>query len=105
MKPTTATGPTPTADPPDHYDDPLATGAMPDAAEAPEPIPTGLSDEEDAQRHLALRFNHDLLFCINCEVHYERQVQVYPGEHRCPRCTLRLWRAGTPPLGTKRKVK
>lgn len=38
----------------------------------PEPIATGLSDEEDAARYLAQRFNPHLLFCPNCEATYDQ---------------------------------
>lgn len=63
----------------------------------PEPIVTGLSDEEDAQRLLAMRFNEDLLFCTNCEVSYDKTYWV------CPRCDITLSPMGTPPH--RRKVR
>lgn len=59
------------------------------------PVPTGLSEEDDAARLIALEFNSSLLYCPNCEVSYEND--------RCPRCLSRLQPQGTPPLSTKRK--
>lgn len=60
-----------------------------------EPIVTGLSEEEDAQRHLALRFNENLVFCTNCEVTYEL------AGWGCVRCGQILAPKGTPPKRRK----
>lgn len=48
----------------------------------PLPVPTGLTDEEDAARYMALRFNPDAGFCPNCEGVYESQ----PYDRYCPIC-------------------
>lgn len=82
--------------------DPLSLSEAAEKVTSAEPVPTGLADEEDAGRYLALRLNPDLLFCTNCEVHYERRaVEVlafteHPGgrtgfRHYCPRCEYRLY--------------
>src|SRR5579859_353201 len=86
----------------------------------PEPIPTGLSDEADAVRHLAQRLNPDLLFCTNCETHYEpeavvrndptnRRVMptlVEPYHYYCPRCEFRMYSRASKatPLSTRMKL-
>lgn len=64
-----------------------------------EPIITGLSEEEDAQRHIAVRFNPDLLVCPNCEITFDT-TQV--GDI-CPRCQLTLYPLGTSMLSARRK--
>lgn len=57
------------------------------------PQPIGLSDEEDAHRHLALRF--DSMFCINCELHFS-------AEHLwCNACSRTLRPYGTAPSRRK----
>jgi hypothetical protein len=94
---------------PINYDDPLEL----DDIYEPAPLPpareiTGLSDEEDARVLMDRRFNKRLLFCINCEVHYESRYEVDPAEwitHApdCPRCHMMLEPAGTTPLPTRRK--
>lgn len=62
-----------------------------------EPVITGLSEEEDAQRHIAARFNPDLLVCPNCEVLLDgKQVG-----HYCPRCGALSAPKGTAPLRRK----
>lgn len=60
-----------------------------------EPVITGLSEEEDAQRHLAVRFNPDLRVCVNCEIMVDVQVGF------CPRCLFSLAPIGTSPLRRK----
>lgn len=84
------------------YDDPLGLdNPLPDAAYPPEPVVvTGLSDEEDAARHLALRFNRDLRFCPNCEAIVDVTKMKDPHHHWCSYCgdTLR-------PLGTKPRIR
>lgn len=62
------------------------------------PIVTGLSDEEDAARHLALRFNTNLKFCANCEVYYELKAT---GAY-CRVCWMPLGEVGTSPSKLKR---
>jgi hypothetical protein len=59
------------------------------------PFPTGLSDEEDAHRHLAIRFN--AMFCTNCEAYYDADHEF------CNACSMRLRPVGTPPM--KRKIR
>lgn len=56
-----------------------------------EPVVTGLSDEEDAQRHLALRFNPDLRFCPNCETVIDSKLTGF----YCPRCSETLQTVGS----------
>lgn len=57
------------------------------------PVVTGLSDEEDALRHLAERFDPDLKFCTNCEVAYHSPL--------CMRCFDMTSPMGTPPRKKK----
>lgn len=57
--------------------------------EPPATAPTGLSEEEDAARHLALRFNPNMRICVNCE-------QIYDNIYICQRCDLPLR-----PIGAK----
>jgi len=57
------------------------------------PIPTGLSDEDDAPRLIAQKFNPDLWFCTNCEGHYD----VASIGYRCPRCMVTFSPPGTRP--------
>lgn len=50
---------------------------------------TGLSDEDDAARYLALRFNPDLRFCPNCETvvdtsKVDRPWCIYCGDNLQP---------------------
>ena len=54
----------------------------------------GLSDEADAKRYLALKFNPHLRVCTNCEITYEL-------EGRCPICSDQLMPIGTPPRRRK----
>lgn len=66
-------------------------------AQAIVPIPTGLSDEEDAKRHLAFKFDDGIGFCRNCEGHYKME-----GTHNlCPVCLSFLSPVGTPPAKRK----
>jgi hypothetical protein len=87
--------------PPEHYDDPFGLDYGDDEETPPvfepAPIPTGLSDEDDAARYLAQRFNGDLAFCPNCEVTYDfNRVGNF-----CPRCKDTLRDVGTPPRRRK----
>lgn len=66
---------------------------LPKEAYAPAALTiTGLSDEEDAARHLALRFNPDLRFCPNCET-----VMVPQPYNWCPYCGDHCREVGTKP--------
>lgn len=84
---------------PDRYDDPLDLSNQVQPYTVPgepiAPLPTGISDEEDAQRYIALQLNPALMFCTNCEVNYESDI--------CPRCLSQLQPPGTPPLKSRRK--
>jgi hypothetical protein len=81
----------------------------PDPAREIVPVPTGLTDEEDAQRYLRLQFDDTIGFCQNCEGTYTMERAVYEDDTReimatsCPRCGQRDWlvRAGTKPLRKK----
>lgn len=95
-----ATKPMPKKKQPDHsIDDPLglldpelSVGSFADPD--PLPIPTGLSDEDDAGRWLALKFH--AVMCWNCESVYEPDVGTF-----CPRCHLHL----LPVADAREKVK
>lgn len=64
---------------------------------APIEMPTGLSDELDAQRYLRLTFDSDNLgFCRNCEQTYTGDIYT-----RCPRCFDPLAEPGTAPRRRK----
>lgn len=63
----------------------------------PEPVVTGLSDEEDARRHLARRFNPDLKFCPNCEMIMDAKKTGF----FCPHCRDTLAEIGTQPRRRK----
>lgn len=65
----------------------------------PVPVPTGLSEEEDAQRYLALRFNPDLKFCPNCEVVVDGNLTGF----YCHTCTDTLQEVGTAPRRKKHR--
>lgn len=74
----------------------------PAAATLPVSEPTGLSEEEDAQRHMALRFNPELVWCANCEVSYDKPALYDPDDwHSCPRCGGYLTDDGRAPLRRK----
>lgn len=64
-------------------------------------VVTGLSDEEDAARLLALHFQSDLYVCRNCEVHYRCCTKFE--DDNCPRCNMPLSSKGVPPLKAKHK--
>lgn len=49
------------------------------------PIPTGLSDEDDAGRHLALQFDNEIWLCPNCEALWRNTTT-----HQCPYCGINL---------------
>lgn len=68
---------------PINLDEAFCRGAAAEERITPTPIPTGLNNEEDAARHLALRFNKSLLFCGNCEVTYDIDQERQPW---CPYC-------------------
>jgi len=89
---------------PDRYDDPLgldrpAPKDDPICAPQVPAVVTGLSDEDDAARYLALRFNPDLRFCPNCET-YHGAAREGMHDHWCSYCgdTLR-------PVGTRPRIK
>lgn len=90
----------------DHYDDPLGLEAPPKvtATVTPPtlPVPTGLTDEEDAARYMALRFNPNAMVCPNCEGIYDSS-DYDSSDHidHCPRCDERLQPLGTPPRRRK----
>lgn len=72
----------------DRYDDPLG---LDDPAPAPAPpaitaTVTGLNEEEDAARIIALRFNDQLRFCGSCEADYEVEHGRQGDPYNCPRC-------------------
>jgi hypothetical protein len=79
-------------------DDPLPDDDPICAPQAPLVI-TGLSDEEDAGRHLALRFNPELRFCPNCETFHGPPVKG-KHDHWCSYCGDNLR-----PMGTKPRTK
>lgn len=80
---------------PDHYDDPMGLDdpAPPPPVEITATV-TGLSEEEDAARHIALRFNTNLRTCVNCE-------QVYESIFFCPRCEFKTMPLGSAPWRKK----
>lgn len=65
-------------------------------------IVTGLSDEEDALRHIEQRFNPDLRFCPNCESIVVREVpgSIDPSNPWCDYCGDTLQ-----PMGTKARTR
>ena len=67
----------------------------------PLPLPTGLSDEEDAARHLALRFNRDLVYCPNCEWAMDKADAANDIDLNCPRCWCIVGPVGTKPYRRK----
>lgn len=73
-----------------------------DAAHIQPVVATGLSDEEDAARALARRFDRSLGFCRNCEQVYR---QATHGDivltTFCPRCKDTLHEVGTEPRRRK----
>lgn len=77
------------------YEDPFGVFPSDDIKVVAEPIPTGLSIEDDAKRILVIEFG--TCFCPNCETYYELE----PG-HFCPYCTWQLTTVGTKPLRCKR---
>lgn len=94
---------------PDHYDDPLGVDdeILPEGAPIYGPqvaIVTGLSDEEDARRHMALRFNGSIKFCPNCETFTTRDGDPAPQNnyHWCDYCGDNLREVGAAPRVRKR---
>lgn len=80
--------------------DPMAAGGQLVIAPL---VVTGLSDEEDAARHLTLRFDRTIGFCRNCEGYYPCEMH---GEIAmttwCPACKeYFLTEPGTKPLKRK----
>lgn len=76
----------------------------------PPPIveePTGLSDEEDAVRHLRRKFDDLVGFCPNCESYYAMPNRDFADLNEvifgtmCPICRDFLYRVGHPPLRRK----
>lgn len=59
-----------------------------------DPVPTGLNDEDDARRLLAIKFNSR--FCPNCETYYDEGVGAF-----CPACFDTLLAVGSPPRRRK----
>lgn len=95
-----------------HWDDQpfgLTMDGSPDPAREIVPMPTGLTDEEDAPRHLRLQFDGAVGFCLNCEGTYAMEWTTYEDDTRetiatsCPRCGPYDWlvRPGTKPLRKK----
>lgn len=60
---------------------------------------TGLSDEEDARRQIALHLDQSVMFCTNCESYWDKSGRDW---HWCQYCGCNLREVGTPP--TKRKI-
>lgn len=83
--------------PPPEYIDPLDWSTVDDVVEVTaEPIPTGLSVEDDAKRILVIEFG--ACFCPNCETYYDKElVGTF-----CPYCVWRLKTIDTKPLKRKR---
>lgn len=80
------------------YDDPLGLDDPRPEKHSPEPMMiTGLSDEADASRHLAMRFNRDMMFCPNCEGLYDATKAQHDW---CPYCGDLL-----KPIGTKARTR
>lgn len=87
----------------------------PDPATETVSVPTGLSDEDDAPRHMRLQFDPAVGFCRNCEGTFAMKWAVYHDEitHEeegreiqatsCPRCGEHeyLVRPGTKPRRRK----
>lgn len=63
-----------------------------------ESIPTGLSEEDDAARLLAIHFNSR--FCIHCETYNGPECGRF-----CPTCFFELRPVGTHPVHRKRKYR
>jgi len=84
--------PTTTVDLTDAFD--LAVEEVTSVA-PPVPAPTGLSDEEDALRHMALRFNQTIEWCNNCECAYDTHTDSGLLQ-ACPRCDDWLDKANNP---------
>jgi hypothetical protein len=99
----------------ERYTDPLGlneipTGVAGDSSNRKsELIPTGLDDQEDAHRYMAMRFNPNLLFCPNCELCFEHNLKgtfdsdmLYRAPNgevlriTCPLCGTWLDKPGTP---------
>lgn len=80
-------------------DDPVVEPGPTTTVQRPLTI-TGLSDEEDAARHMELHFDTSVRFCTNCEFYVE--VLTNAADALCPRCEMYLlWPAGTRPLHRK----
>lgn len=106
----------PRCDPPEHYDDPLGTDAcappssLDDYTAEPVPVITGLSDEEDALRHLRHKFEPGLGFCRNCEGTYkcemDNNVVLTTWCPACQRLGINefLCLPGTPPYASRHKI-
>jgi hypothetical protein len=95
----------PNACDPERYDDPLGLSEpLPEGAPAYAPavpaVVTGLSDDEDARRYLALQFNQDLRFCTNCETYHGPHVENLH-DWWCHYCGDNLRPVGTKPRTKK----
>lgn len=102
----------PTRTDPEKYDDPLEIDEILPGGKpiyAPQvAIVTGLSDEEDARRHVALRFNGSIKFCPNCETYTERDGDLPSAQnnyHWCDYCGDNLREVGTTPRTRKRGIR
>ncbi len=92
----------------ERYDDPLGLDTEGLAALLPDdaftmqlvPIPTGLSEEEDAGRFFAQQFDPDIGYCRNCEIQFTTPGQ---GLGQCPNCGDQLSDLSIEPIHYKRK--
>lgn len=82
------------------YDDPLGLddNTLPEQTLPLAPVVlTGISEEEDAHRHVGLRLNPALMFCPNCEGYYD----VEGFKNWCPYCGDTLRPVGAAPRSRK----
>lgn len=103
------------SDPPDHYEDPLdlkksiVIHNSRSALDNPVPIPTGLSDIDDAKRIMVLKFDPTLGYCRNCEGTFKCDTDGHIVLTTwCPVCIERevtefLCVLGTAPYGSRNK--
>jgi hypothetical protein len=106
----------------DQYTDPLGLNEKTPSetsktSKAFEPIPTGLDDQEDAHRYMAMRFNPNLLFCPNCELCLEHNLRgTFDSDMlyhtptgdvlrmTCPSCDTWLDKPGSPTIKARWKT-
>lgn len=90
---------------PDKYDDPLEMKEVSSGGTTLPPtagvVLTGLNEEEDAARYVAIEFNTDLKFCPNCEGIYDRETLPSKEFMWCPYCGDNLRPVGTAPRRRK----